>query len=427
MAATIVANPIRRVLDLPEYALLTLNLDEPFPAQPQSPFFSLSEDSTIVLLECVFKHMSCPITLSTLICVVNCSATCRALRRACRSVRTEIDSVDFVKMTGTDACEGDRNLNEHRMRIQQMRGGKILRVNRADYRGKDTGEYDSDGISIVIVRDCNPNTMRTADNPFGEVHVAIAAPEAKPCMLLDASNSGWHCIPLSLKCGVELLSGHHVNESFAHPLTKWVSRRQNEVRVWKVLGPKDDEEREYMHGEDEQEDIDDESVVEVKPVTVNIRNVRGLYFVLAPSGSPKLSNLHFVVPYSVNDQANPIAQFFGCKLDVRDAMCRIRGDGEETVSVLDSKFTVDRIFTDSMEDVSEANIMPPGKRRVSVMRADEATRRRMTEDAHLTSKGFLAPSDRRYDAYAAEASANGWIDAQLATADAGASEFIAIM
>jgi hypothetical protein len=202
---------------------------------------------------------------------------------------------------------------------------------------------------------------------------------------------------------------------------------QKKVRVWKVLGPKDNEEREYMHGEDEREDVEDESVVEVKPVTVNIRDVRGLYFVLAPSGSPKLSNVHFIVPYSVEDQANPIAQFFGSKLDVRDAMCRINGEGEEAACILDSKFTVTRTFTDSMEEVSEANIQPPGKRRASVMRADHVTRRRITEDAHLTSEGFLAPSDRRYGAYAAEASANGWIDAQLANSDASASEFIAIM
>jgi hypothetical protein len=427
MAATIAANPIRRMLDLPEYALLTLNTNDPVPAQPQSPFLSVPEELIVVLIELACKRTSCPITLSALICIVNCSATCRALRRACRNVRTEVDSVDFVKMLGPDACEGDRNLNEHRMRIHQMNGGKILRVNRADDRGGDTGEYDSDGISIIIVRDCNPNAMRTADNPFGMVHVAVAAPEAKPCMQLDASNSGWHCISLSLKCGVELLSGHHLNESFAHPLTKWVSRVQKKVRVWKVLGPKDNEEREYMHGEDEREDVEDESVVEVKPVTVNIRDVRGLYFVLAPSGSPKLSNVHFIVPYSVEDQANPIAQFFGSKLDVRDAMCRINGEGEEAACILDSKFTVTRTFTDSMEEVSEANIQPPGKRRASVMRADHVTRRRITEDAHLTSEGFLAPSDRRYGAYAAEASANGWIDAQLANSDASASEFIAIM
>lgn len=427
MAATIAANPIRRALDLPEYALLTLNTNDPILAQPQSPFLSAPEDLIVVLIELACKRTSHPLTLSALICIVNCSATCRALRRACRNVRTEVDSVDFVKMTGTDACEGDRNLNEHRMRIHQMSGGKILRVNRADSRGGDTGEYDSDGISIVIVRDCNPNTMRTADNSFGMVHVAIAAPEAKPCMRLDASNSGWHCISLSLKCGAELLSGHHLNESFAHPLTKWVSRCHKKVRVWKVLGPKDDEEREYMHGEDEQEDIDDESVVEVKPVTVNIRNVRGLYFVLTPSGSPKLSDVHFVVPYSVNDQANPIAQFFGCQLDVSDAMCRIKGEGKEAVSIIDSNFTTSRIFTDSLEGISEENIQPAGKRRASVMRADQATRRRITEDAHLTSEGFLAPSDRRYDAYAAEASENGWVDAQLSTPYEVTSEFIAIM
>ena len=427
MAATIAANPIRRALDLPEHALLTLNTDDPIPAQPQSPLLCIPDDLIVLLIELACKLTSHTLTLSAIICIVNCSATCRELRRACRNVRTDVDSLDFVKITGPNACEGDRNLNEHRMRIHQMSGGKILRVNRVsdDRFGRDTGEYDSSGISIIVVRDCNPTVIRTEHTPFGMLHVAIAAPEAKPCMLLNGANSGWHCISLSLKCGIELLSGHHLNESFAHPVTSWVSRRQKTARVWKVLGPKEDYERDYMHDEAEQEDIEDESVVEVKPSTVNVKGVRGLYFALARSGSPTLSSVHFVVPYSADGQANPLAQFFGCNLEVRDAMCRLKGEGEEAVSMLDPKCTVNRIFTDSMEEISAANIMPPGKRRASVMRADQVTRRRITEDAHLTSEGFLAPSDRRYEAYAAEALANSWIDAQLSPS-ANGPEFIAL-
>ena len=91
---------------------------------------------------------------------------------------------------------------------------------------------------------------------------------------------------------------------------------------------------------------------------------------------------------------------------------------------MDLKFTVNRIFTDSMEVVSSENIIH-GKRRASVMRADQATRRRISEDSHLTHDGFLAPSDRRYGTYAAEASANGWVDAQLASSSD--ADFIALM
>lgn len=420
MAATVVANPIRRTIEIPEHGLITFNNSSDIPAQTQSAFLSVPGD---VILYCIYlacKKTSNTTTLASIICIVNCSSSCRLLRLVCRKARTDIDSTNFVRMIGSDACEGDLNLNEHRTRIHQMSGGNILRGNRADERGVNTGEYESDGTSIIIVRDCNENTVRTSDNPFGRVYVFIAIPEAKPCMKLDGTNSGWNCLTLSLKEGLECMSGHHINESFAHPLTKWVSRHKKKARVWNLIGPKNGD-RNYMHREDETDDIADESVVEIS-VTVNVSGIRNIYFVLAQSGSPTLSGLDFVVPYSGN--VNPIAQFFNCEVDLSYAICRYKGNGEEATSILDSKFTVDRIFTDSMEDVNPSNIMH-GKRRASVMRADQATRLKISEDAHITPKGFLAPSDSRYNTYAAGASANGWIDGQLEYSSD--SEFIALM
>jgi hypothetical protein len=297
-----------------------------------------------------------------------------------------------------------------------MTGGLIMRAHKATERGKDSGDLLADGTSVIIVRDCNPTVVRTDDNAFGCVHLFVGVP--RPI--------GWDCISLSLQDGMTLLSGHHCKESFAHPQDGKVGRLTR-ARIWAALGPPEPKQGEVVYSDDAEKRMHDSSVVMVQPTVKGIKGVQDLCFTLAPSGSPTLSDRRFILPTSATFEVNPLAAFFNCMLPLDTALCRLRGRGTDSTSILEVKHTVYGLPQDSQGNVSASNVIT-GKRRRSVVKADEDMRCAVLDEANVTDKGFLTPHDKRYASYAADARKEGWRDNQLAagSSDSDEEDFFAL-
>jgi hypothetical protein len=298
-----------------------------------------------------------------------------------------------------------------------MTGGLIMRANKATKRGKDSGDLLADGTSVIIVRDCNPNVVRTKDNPFGWVHLFVGVPRP----------TGWDCISLSLQDGMTLLSGHHCKGSFVNPDDGMVSTLTRRP-IWATLGPPEPKKGDVVYSDDDEERMHDSSVVMVQPTVKGIKGVQDLCFTLAPSGSPTLSGRRFILPTSATLEVNPLAAFFNCMLPLDTALCRLRGRGTDSTSILEEKHTVYGRPQDSNGNVSASNIIT-GKRRRSVVKADEDMRCAVLDEGNVTDEGFLTHRDKKYALYAEDARKAGLTDNQLAagSSDSDEDDFLALM
>ena len=423
MADSVVSNPIRAhlgVSKLSDDALLMFNsaADDDIHPQPYSPMLSAPHEIIAIIIELAVNRVSPEITLAAIMCIVNCAAACKQLRKATRLVQTAIDASTFIMIKALGACPGDPNLNGHRMHVHKLEGGLILRANAVSHRLTDSGELDSNGTSVIIVRDCDTTTKRfPGRSTYGAIHILLAVPKAKPCESLDDFNCGYTALSLTIDEGLRLLSGDHLNKSIAHPVTKWVRKQANQLVNWPIHGFTQEEKAAFVYDTSEKAEVADESAVEIRAVRSGVRGIRGLLIVTTKSASPVLSEVAVVVPSTTHDgveYSNQLATFFNSELPLDVSRCRFSFLGQ-TKSIIDINTTVDAPpLPDTLKAISKANIIPNGKRRAAVVQADRLVRQRVAEEMGLTETGKMTPQHPLYEPYKKSAKASGMEDDQLA-------------
>ena len=263
--------------------------------QPQSFMLCLPHE-TIAKIIGIYCQSKEDITLAAIMLIINCAAACKQLRAITNLVQTTIDATEFA-MDAKTMVDNDKNINGTRVHVPKLNGGIRLRTNKVDKCDNDTGIQETNGTSILIVRNCDKDNGQA----FGTIHVLLAVPvgENKDGQCSDNSecvHPPYICNELCIDEGLRILSGHHLHKSIAHPNTKLVSKFSNNLTKWPLIGLSNDDKEKYVHNCDEQSSVEDESVVEIKSSKSKVPEIRGIVFKTSYCGSNALSNITTVLP-----------------------------------------------------------------------------------------------------------------------------------
>jgi hypothetical protein len=418
MASAVTSLPIRVALDMEEsHPLITLSVDETnIEDQPQSMLLCMSQDILLRLVQMASRRIGNGLTLASLICIVNCSNTCKLLRVACRYARTFADSYDFVQ---TIQCRDDVNLNRQRSEIR-MTGGCKFALQKVPSNDTNAEEAHESGAALVILRDCNKDTTsRNTDNPFGKIYLLLVAPMDKTEPI-----GAWSAVALSLKNGLEFFSG-------VCSLHDGILRRGT---GWDVLGPEKTEAQQFTHAEEYGEFVHDETVVGVKQSICNpagdSQTLPGLHIITSYSSSEALSSIRAWLPggavaLTLNPKGDeervqlsptriPLFTFFNKDLPADLAVCNIKGVGEDRINMMSINIQEPaKALVEGTLDIDPRNIVTG--RRGAAYAANAALQAHMNQDRFTGPDGRIQRGHRSFKIYAKEAMEEQWRDDQLAT------------